>query len=78
MSESSGNIGRAGWERVAKAIKHLPGLIWAVIVPREALVEADRGDINSIWDALEIFFYICKNTKEAKRALGNRQLGGTE
>ena len=33
-----------------------PGLIWAVIVPREALVEADRVDIKSIWDALEIFF----------------------
>ena len=50
------NIGRAVWEMVAKAIKHLLGLIWAVIVPREALVEASRVDINSIWDALEIFF----------------------
>ena len=74
-----GEIGRAGWETLSKAIKHhQPGLIWTVITSREALVEADRGDINSIWDALEIFFYICKNTKEAKRALGNRQLGGTE
>ena len=40
------------------------------------MVEADRGDINnSIWDALEIF-YIYKNTKEATRALGPKQLGG--
>ena len=28
-----------------------------------------------VWDALEIF-YIYKNTKEATRALGPRQLGG--
>ena len=51
---------------MAKAIKHQPGLLWTVLTSREALVEADRGDINnSIWDALEIFFYIYKNTREA-------------
>ena len=50
MGIVEGNIGAEGWAKMAEACRHLG--LRGFIASRECMLEGERGDLKTFWDAL--------------------------
>ena len=50
MGKVEGDIGSEGWTKMAKACTHLG--LRKFLASRECIVEGERGDVKTVWDAL--------------------------